>query len=129
MTQILTGDKIPEAEPAFDLHARPVDGATTARMGQRNVPVKQRYHVPGRDGADDEGGAGPRDQVGARSGVAQRVVVIQEVGGHGFGGGIDCVVRAVVVVVVPLDGFRVNLVEDHWRSGGQVVWVEMVVLF
>ncbi len=89
-------------------------------MVQRNLPVKQCDHVPGRDGADDEGGAGPGDQVGARSGAAQRVLVIKEVGDDSFGRCIGCGDR-VVVVVVHLDGFRVDLVEDHWRSVGWVV--------
>lgn len=61
MAEEITGDNVPEAEPAFGFHARPVDRARTARLGQHNPPVKQRDHIPGRDGADDEGGAGPGD--------------------------------------------------------------------
>ncbi len=110
VTQELTGDGIPEAEPAFGFRARPVDGATTARLGQLNLPVKQRDHVPGRDAADDEGGAGPGDQGGARFGAAERILVIQEGGGDTFGGCGGCVNGGVVVVQ---DGFRVDLVEDH----------------
>lgn len=118
MTQHLTGDGIPEAEPAFAFLALPVDGAATARRDQHDLPVEQCDHVPGRDGADDEAGAGPGDQVGARSsGAAQRVVVVQEVGGHGFGGCTGCADGGVVVVVL-LGGFRVDLVEEHWRSVG-----------
>ncbi len=120
MTQELTGDSISEAEPAFGFHTRPVDGATAARRVQRNLSVKQCDHVPGRDAADDEGRAGPGDQVGARFGAAQRDLVIQEVGGDSFGGCISCGDR-VVVVVVHFDGFRVDLVEDHWQSVGWVV--------
>lgn len=110
MAEELTGDNIREAEPAFGFHARPVDGATTARLGQHNLPVKQRDHVPRRDGADDEGGAGPGDQGEARFGAAERVVVVQEVGDDGFGGCGGCVDGGVVAV---RDGFWVDLVEDH----------------
>jgi len=125
VTQELTGNSIPEAEPAFGFHARPVDGATTARLGQLNLPVKQRDHVPGRDAADDEGGAGPGDQEGARFGAAERILVIQEGGGDTFGGCGGCVSGGVVVVQ---DGFRVDLVEDHdggvlaGLSGGSRWW-------
>lgn len=87
VTQELTGDGIPEAEPAFGFHARPVDGATTARLGQYDLPVKQRDHVSGRDGMDDEGRAGPGNQGVARSGAGERVVVVPDVGGDSFGGG------------------------------------------
>ena len=126
MAQELAGDSILEAEPAFGFLTRPVDGATTTWMGQRNLPLKQCDHVPGFDAADDEGGAGPGDQVGARFGAAQRVVIIQKIGGDGFGGCIGCVDRG-AFVVVHLDGFRVDLVEDHWQSVGWNAWVEIVV--
>lgn len=71
VTQEFTGDSIPEAEPAFGFHARPVHGATAVRPGQHNLPVKQHDHVPERDGADDEGGSGPGDQEGARFSATQ----------------------------------------------------------
>jgi hypothetical protein len=100
VTQELTGDSIPESEPAFGFHARPIDGVTTARLGQ-HLAVKQRDHGPKRDGADDEGGAGPGDQGGAGFGAAKRIVVIQEVGGDCFGGCGGCVV----------------VVQDVFRSG------------
>ncbi len=102
VTQELTGDSIPESEPAFGFHARSIDGVTTARLGQHNLAVKQRDHGPKRDGADDEGGAGPGDQGGARFGAAERIVVIQEVGGDCFGGFGGC------AVVVVQDAFRVG---------------------
>lgn len=82
MTKEPTRDNIQEAEPAFGFHARPVDGAMTARLGQHNLPAKQREHIPRRNGADNESGAGRRDQGGARFGAAERVV--QEVGGDSF---------------------------------------------
>lgn len=98
MTQEFTGDNVPEAEPAFDFHTRPVNRAMTARLGQHNLPVKQRERFPGRDGADDESEAGPRDQEVA--GTADRVAVIQAVFGNGCGGCDSCVDVGVVAVVV-----------------------------
>ena len=69
--------------------------------------------MAGCEGADDEGGVGPGDWVFGRFG-AERVVVVWEVGGDGFGGG-GCCGGDVVVVV---DGVRVDLVEDHcWGVG------------
>ena len=110
MTQEPTRDGIPEAKPAFGFHARPVDGAAASRLGQHNLPVKQCDHVPGRDGADDEGGAGPGDRGGAGFGAAEQVKVVQEVGGDGFRGCGGCVDCGVVGV---RDGFGVDLVEGH----------------
>jgi hypothetical protein len=110
VTQELTRDGILEAELAFGFHARPVDRAAAARRGQHNLPVNQRDHVPGLDGADDKGGAGPGDRGGAEFGAAERVVVVQEVGDDGFGGCSGCVDGGVVGV---RDGFGVDLVEDH----------------
>ena len=50
--------------------------------------------MTGSDGADDEGGVGPGDQVGGRFGAGSHwVEVIQEVGGDGFGGRVGCVNR------------------------------------
>jgi len=86
-----------------------VDGAAASRLGQHNLPVKQRDHVPERDGTDDEGGAGPGDRGGAGFGAAERVMVVQ-VGGDGFGGCGGCVDGGVVGV---RDRFGVDLVEDH----------------
>ena len=128
MTQKFTGDSIPEAEPAFGFDAHPVDGATTARLGQRNLPVRQRDHVPARDGADDEGGARPRDQEGARSGAAKWLVVVLEVSGDGFWGCGGCTDGGVVVVQ---DGFRVDLVDNHdgglsgSRRAGRIVFLDL----
>ena len=110
VTQEPTRDGTLEAEPAFGFHARPVDAAAATRLGQHNLPVKQRDHVPGQDGADDEGRAGPGDRGGAGFGAAERVVVVQEVGGDGLGGCGGCVDGGVVGV---WDGFGVDLVEDH----------------
>ena len=56
------------------------------------------------------------------------VVVISGVGSDGFWGRIGFVDRA-VVVVVSLEGIRVDIVEGHWRSVGWVVQIEIVVLF
>lgn len=113
MTQEFTGDSIPEAEPAFGFHAQPGDGSTTARRGQHNLPIEQRDHVPGRDGADDEGGVGPRDQVGFSLDTRERILIIQKIGGDGFRRGISSVAGELIVV---LDGVRDDLVEEHWRS-------------
>ena len=64
MTQERPGHGVPKAQPAFGFHACPADGATVeviARLRQHNLTIEQRDHVPGGDGADDEGGAGPWD--------------------------------------------------------------------
>lgn len=74
------------------------------------MPVKQRDHVPRRDGADDEGRAGPGNQGGARFRAAERVVVVQEVAEDGFGGCSDYVDSGVVAV---RNGVRVDLIGDH----------------
>ena len=118
MTQEPTRGEIPEAEPALGFHARPVDGAAASRLGQHNLPVNQRDHVPRRGGADDKGGAGPGDRGGAGFGAAERVMVVQEVGGDGFGGCGGCVDGGVVGV---RDRFGVDLVEDHNGKGGSVL--------
>jgi hypothetical protein len=110
VTQESTRDGILEAEPAFGFYARPVDGATAARPGQHNLPVKQRDHLPGQDGADDEGRAGPGDRGGAGFGATERVVIVLEVGGDGLGRCGGCVDGGVIGV---RDGIRVDLVEDH----------------
>jgi len=115
MTQEITRDWIPEAEPAFGFQARPADGAAAARRGQHNLPVEQRDHVPGRDGADDKGGAGPRDRGVAGCDAVERVVVIREVSGDGFGG---CGGHADGGVVGLWDGFGVDFVEGH--DGGML---------
>ena len=66
--------------------------------------------MPAKDGADDKGRAGPRNQEGAGFGASERVMIIREVGGgFGFGG---CGVRVGCGAVVR-DGFRVDLVENH----------------
>ena len=86
-----------------------MDRATTARLDQHNLPIKQRQNVPRRDGADDEGGAGPGDQERARLGV---VIVPGSRWGAGDGseGCSDCVDCGVVAVQ---HGIRIDLVEDH----------------
>lgn len=103
-----TRGRILEAEPAFYFGAFPVDMAImSARQGQQNLSVEQRDHATARDRADDEGGAGIRDQRLARFGAAGQLIAIL-IGGFGRSGG--CVDSGVVVV---RDGFRVDLVEDH----------------
>lgn len=103
-----TGGRILEAEPAFDFGAFPVDMAImSARQGQHNLSVEQRDHTTARDGADDEGGAGIRDQRGARFGAAGQLMAIL-IGG--FGRSDSCIDGRVVVV---RDGLRVDLIEDH----------------
>jgi len=62
-------------------------------MEQHNLTVKQRDHGP-KSRTGDQGEAG--------LGAAERIVVIQEVGGDCFGGCGDC------VVVVVQDAFRVR---------------------
>ncbi len=74
------------------------------------MPVKQCHHVPRRDGADDEGRAGPGNQGGARFRAVERVVVVQDVGEDGFGGCSSCVDGGVVAV---RNRVRVDLIEDH----------------
>ena len=72
--------------------------------------------MPGQDGADDKGGAGPRNQGGAEFGASEQTVIIREVGGSfAFEGCGSCVGCGVFV----LDGFRVDLVENH--DGGWLV--------
>jgi len=110
VTQHFTGDSISKTEPTFSFHACPVDRATTARLGQHYLPVKQGDHVPGRDGANYKGGTGPGDQGRARFGAAEWVVMVQKVGGDGLGGCDGCVDGGVVAV---RDGFRVDLVANH----------------
>ena len=67
--------------------------------------------MPAKDGADDKGGARPRNQEGAGFGTAEWAVIIQDFGGgFGFGGCGDGVGCGVVVV---RDGFRVDLVGSH----------------
>jgi hypothetical protein len=100
VTQKFIRNGIPETEPAFDFHTRPVDGATAAWRGQHNLPVKQCDYMPGRDRADDKGEIVPRDTAG-------RLVVFPEVCGNACSGRVnDGVVRIG-------DGFRVELVEAH----------------
>ena len=103
VTQKFIRNAIPETEPAFGFHTRPVDGATAAWRGQHNLPVKQCNYMPGRDRADD------KSEI-VRSDTAGRVVVFQEVCGNVFGG---CSGRVNDGVVRIGDGFRVELVEAH----------------
>lgn len=69
MAQESTRGEILEAEPPFGFHADPVDGAAAAGRGYHDVSVEERDYTPGRDGADDEGGAGPGDRSGGGVGV------------------------------------------------------------
>ena len=132
MAQEFTRDRTPEAEPAFGFLTRPVVAATTARRGQHDLPVEQCDHVPGRDGADDEDGAGPRDQEGgARFDVVIRVVVERvvvvayEIRGVGAGGCDGCVDGGVITI---RDRCRLDLIEDHnGGMGGRIALVETVV--
>ena len=71
--------------------------------------------MPRRDGADNEGGAGPRDQVWNRMDATQGVIIIQEVGGDGFGGRIGRIVGGGVVIIIS-KRVGTDFIEIHWRD-------------
>ncbi len=114
VTQKLIRNAIPETEPAFGFHTRPVDGAPAAWRGQHNLHVKQRNYMPGRDRADNEGEIVRRGTVGL-------VVIFREICGEAVG---DCSWRVNGGVVRVGDGFRVELVEAHndVLAGGELFY-------
>ena len=119
MTEKLPRDDVAETEPAFRLDAGPVDGTRgAAGPRQDNLPVEQGEQVSGREGADDEGGVGPGDQVVTGFGTAERVLVFEEVvGGDGFGGGGCCCGDGGGGIVVVGDGTEAELVEGRHCRG------------
>jgi len=94
-----------------------VDRAAATGRGQHHLPVAQRDYVPGRDGADDEGGAGPGDRGGSELGV----VVIEDFRGDAFRGCAWRVGRGCRGVVGIWDRLGVKVVENH--DGGALDWL------